>query len=267
MKIWRAAKRDNTAEENEDAAISNHPMYAIADGATEAYFSRVWAQELVRSLVEVGADTYWSDPAKDFWLAVSLASSKWQQQVPLQPLAWYAQYKAQQGSGATVALLIINEHRQCWRGIAIGDSIIVQVRAGQRKLAWPLSHSSQFNATPHLVGTRATEDRDDVPIYDGDFQPGDRFFLMTDALAAWSLRCEEEGQGLWEDLFAITSPDEWEQFVMAARTQGMRNDDVTLLTLEGVGHDQAVSSSGSISRGDAKSADDSERFNTKDGNG
>lgn len=240
MKIWTKEKSGNASEENEDAANFQAPIYAVADGASEAYFSRVWAEELVKALIKSASDRYWSEPVEEFWLAVSFASAEWQEQVPLQNLPWYADYKAWQGSGAAVALLVLDVAHSRWRGIAIGDAVIVQVRKGQFIVAWPLSNSSEFNNSPILVGTKETDDRADVPYYDGEVQPRDHFFLMTDALAAWSLRCAEEGHAVWKELAAIDTTEAWEDFVTYARANGMRNDDITIIQLEVEDHDPSI---------------------------
>src|SRR5438876_30634 len=70
--------------------------------------------------------------------------------------------------------------------------------------------------------------------HEGEFSPGDRAWLMTDALAQWFLAEAEKGGTPWDDLGALpAAPDPdaafaaWVEGLRAARR--LRNDDVTLL--------------------------------------
>ena len=246
MKIWTTAKHGHTSQENEDAANGDDHFVAVADGATEAIFSRIWARELVNAMTEVDVTSFLSEPNATFWQRTEMASFRWQAQLSLGPQPWFVQQKMLQGSGAALALLMLNRQQRRWYSIAIGDVIIVQLRDHQKMCAWPLDHSAQFNTSPTLVGSKPTRDRSDVPSCEGIFIPGDQFLVMTDALAAWSLHCDEISESQWDHLLGIGTSLEWESFVQKARLQGMRNDDVTLIQLEIVEDVNSVPTSGSI---------------------
>jgi len=75
-----------------------------------------------------------------------------------------------------------------------------------------------------------------TPDWHPSTSPNDTFYLMTDALAAWFLRCCEAGQQPWDALEQVLgTADPQESF--AAFVRGLReekllhNDDVTLLTI------------------------------------
>src|SRR5947199_52879 len=74
---------------------------------------------------------------------------------------------------------------------------------------------------------------------EGDWLPGDTFFLMTDALACWFLREGEEGRQPWDELSGFSGATALEDFarrIEALRDgEGLKNDDVTLIqvTLRG----------------------------------
>ena len=259
MKKWTLAKDGNLPEENEDAAQCGSDFVAVADGATEATYSRIWAQGLVTAMVEAESAAFWADPIATFWQRTALASERWQAQLPKGEQPWYVQHKNQQGSGAALGLLLLDRAQQRWRGIAVGDVIIVQLRQNQRMCTWPLECSTQFNTTPALVGTKATPDREDIPLLDASFQQGDQFLVMTDALAAWSLLCEEQGAPRWADLLAIATPEAWENLVQSAREQGMRNDDVTLMQVETADATETISLGGSVQSGCSEPTSDAER--------
>jgi hypothetical protein len=71
---------------------------------------------------------------------------------------------------------------------------------------------------------------------DGAWQPGDAFYLMTDALACWFMRETEEGRTPWRVLRDLNTSDEvkpFREWVETLRAEGaMRNDDVTLLRVD-----------------------------------
>ena len=71
----------------------------------------------------------------------------------------------------------------------------------------------------------------------GKWKPGDRFFLMTDAVAEWFLRRHEDRQMPWQSLLR-----RWKEPNAAAvltayveqlrKQKEMKNDDVTVLAIE-----------------------------------
>jgi hypothetical protein len=72
---------------------------------------------------------------------------------------------------------------------------------------------------------------------EGEAVAGDRFYLMTDALAVWFLRTYEEGGAPWQELDALRRAGkgsrafaEWIDVQRAAHN--LTNDDVTLIRLE-----------------------------------
>ena len=68
----------------------------------------------------------------------------------LTPLPWYAEEKA--ASGAFASLLGLEIFKKAnggpspyaWRAVAVGDSCLFQVEAGQVSKAWPIGNSAEF---------------------------------------------------------------------------------------------------------------------------
>ena len=96
-------KRGNTAAEYEDAFASNGGTggqwrWAIADGATEASFSRQWARGLVRAYCRgaLRRDSFAGD--------LAVLREEWRRALArrqgTRPLPWYAQQKADLGAFA-----------------------------------------------------------------------------------------------------------------------------------------------------------------------
>ncbi|HEU4420658.1 MAG TPA: hypothetical protein VFT55_17095, partial [Planctomycetota bacterium] len=94
----------------------------------------------------------------------------------------------------------------------------------------------------------------------GDWQPHDTFYLMTDALAAWFLRCCEAGQQPWDVLEQVLgTADPQEAFAGLVRElreeKLLHNDDVTLLVIQ-VDHAVAVAATAPLIAGEEPAADD-----------
>ncbi len=111
----------------------------------------------------------------------------------------------------------------------------MRVRADGKLRAFPLKNSADFGNQPRLIGSR-----DGPPALPesaaGTLLPGDRFFLMTDALAQWFLRTHERGGRPWEAVADLLSAGPTEAafaaWVAGLREGGaLRNDDVTLVTI------------------------------------
>ena len=127
-----------------------------------------------------------------------------------------------------------------WCAVAIGDTCLFQTRASSLLFAFPLSHSHEFNNAPWLVGSRiATNEvlNRQALITDGDGQPEDFLWMMTDALAQWCLEAHEMGRNPWLDLeWFVRQTNGNQEF--AAWLEGLRNrkqlrnDDVTLLAVQ-----------------------------------
>ena len=103
--------------------------------------------------------------------------------------------------------------------------------------AFPLSHAEDFGNRPSLLGVRTVVDRWPPLSRRGRWQAGDRFLLMTDALAQWFLRETEAGRKPWEAMaHFITRPET--DAVFAAWVEGLRdrdglrNDDVTIMVVD-----------------------------------
>jgi hypothetical protein len=127
-----------------------------------------------------------------------------------------------------------------WEALAVGDCNLFQIRGGTLLTAFPLTESRQFNGGPFLVPTRGTAGKDllrHTRVAHGDWQPHDTFYLMSDALAAWFLRCCEAGQQPWdvlEQVLGTADPQEsFASFVRGLREEKLlHNDDVTLFTID-----------------------------------
>lgn len=254
-------KAGNTAAEYEDAfGVSKtspdstlRSVVAIADGASESLLSRQWAKLLVKRFVR-----HWQEPSElDEWLSDTLRAWQHEKRSYLRqrvrehkPIQWYEEPGLEAGAFAALLGLVImrsdpsNESSNgcgfAWRAVAVGDCCLFQMRGEVCFLSFPVTESRAFTNRPFLLSSNPARNAgiaERFQFAEGGAQLHDRFFLMSDALAAWFLYEIEQGAAPWRELsnlFRAKNPaqavGEW---VEARRTaHELRNDDVTLIELE-----------------------------------
>jgi serine/threonine protein phosphatase PrpC len=235
-------KAGNKAEEYEDAYWPPDQVdgrgasfrFAVADGATEASYSKVWARLLV--------EAYCEEQLHDLDLTAALLDlqTKWKGAVGAQPLPWYAEQKIRDGAFSSLIGFTIRgtessgDESRLWEAMAVGDSCLFQVRDDELYKSFPLDHSEKFNSRPALLSSSPiSNERLSEHVYRtaGEWQPGDVFFLMTDALACWFLKAVEEGEKPWK--IRRPTQESFENWIDNLRTDGViRNDDVTMYRVE-----------------------------------
>lgn len=240
---WRAFrlwKRNNAPEEYEDACAGDATAgrFAVADGASEASFAALWARLIAERFVAHPGKPWqtldWLEPLR----------TDWADQVDSLPLPWYAEEKRELGGFATLLGLVFHPPREdrpgTWRALAVGDCCLFRTRGKRLLQAFPIARSEDFSNRPRLLGSRAQgpelldPEREQAR---GHWRIGDRFLLMTDALAQWFLlRTEQGGQPLLEIRELLAEADSEAAFagwIDERRSQhGLRNDDVTLAVID-----------------------------------
>lgn len=240
--LW-LPKKGNTDDEYEDAACpAEHTEVetgefrcAVADGATETSFSRLWAKLLVDGWVEQ------SERGE--------LKKKWAEGITQKELPWYAEQKAESGAYAALLGVVIRDGDSTagggeWEAEALGDCCLMLVRDSQVVEQFPLTESEQFNSSPVLLSSNADESETEVAEetllkMSGTWEPGDIIYLMSDAIARWAYkRHEEHGDApLW--LKGMTSQEQLAELAEVQRglldaesRPLLRNDDVTLMKVE-----------------------------------
>jgi hypothetical protein len=245
-RIYQLQKLGNRPDENEDvAAVAEPPdallcrgpaRYAVADGATTGAFSREWAAALVHIAV-----AHWA-PGERLHATAEPLRAEWAGRFAALQIPWYAEAKARAGSFATLLALELAPPAEgttegVWHAAAVGDTCLFQLRDDALCAAFPLASSSAFDSTPDLL---ASKPRPGDPAEErqarGQWRPGDRFYLMSDALAAWFLAACERGELPWAEVGAWQVRDDarcFEEWIAGLRgDRRLRNDDVTLLLIE-----------------------------------
>lgn len=240
--LW-LPKKGNTDEEYEDAAAPTERVdktfsefrCAVADGATEASFSRLWAKLLCEGFV----DRTERAELKKRWAAGITTTS----------LPWYAEQKAESGAFAALVGLMLRDGDGgagggTWEAEALGDCCLITVRDGQIMDKFPLVESEQFNSSPVLLSSNADESEEEQLAeawrrMDGTWQPGDVFYLLSDAIARWTYKRDEEHHDapLWlKSMNKQKDIEDWAEvqrgLLDAESRPLLRNDDVTMMRVE-----------------------------------
>jgi hypothetical protein len=242
-------KRGSTSEQYEDAffpgaafeAETSFFRCAIADGATEAVFSKLWARLITKHFAKRPSPPEIESVAQD----LPGLQKKWLRLATRRPLPWYVDEKLRAGSFASLLWLELNagnvpesEFGEL-HAIAAGDSCLAQVRQEEVVCRFPLEHSAQFSSRPVLLPSNPVHNdslSDRLKALSGAVQRGDQIFLMTDALACWFYAASENGQKPWEILRGFEHNAQGNAFAEWIGTlradHEMKNDDVTLVRIE-----------------------------------
>lgn len=233
---WRSeSKAGSAAGENEDALAVDEAAgrAAVCDGASEGWASGPWAAALARAFV---ADPP-QPPSFEAWLAAARTSA-----APAPAAAsWYAEEKQAQGAFSTLLGFSLSPARDGgtkFHAVAVGDTALFQLRGGGQIACFPLEDSAMFSNVPNLVGSVPEAGLPEPEWFAGRAEPGDRFYVATDALAEWCLREHERGGCPWPALDAALESDAaFAEFVGSLRrNRAMKNDDATLLGVHLVGN-------------------------------
>jgi hypothetical protein len=235
LRVFSLPKQGCTPDENEDACAhdAERGLYALADGASESGFARLWADLLVREFVRR------PEPQLGPWASwLPALQQRWAQEVEHLDLPWYAEMKVQQGAFATFLGVVVQP--PALQAVAVGDSCLFLLRDAALYRKFPVESSADFSLTPWLVGSRRFDESslaERTKCLRCDWQPGDRLWLMTDALAQWFLQQVEADHRPWEELQPLLQAEEGEaafaSFVARLReSQAIRNDDVTWMAVE-----------------------------------
>jgi hypothetical protein len=245
LRALHAPKEGNSEREYEDAFAaqklapttgSTPPTsftVAVSDGASSSVFAREWARLLVADF----SRGPFPHSAGEASARIAALGKTWRQQVQNGALPWYAEEKLTQGSHASLLVVTWDlTGKRTFSARALGDSCLFVVRGGDRLChAFPVTRAADFGNHPRLLSTEtAGTAGNDPPLpfvaLDRPYEPGDRFFLMTDALAHWFLARHEAGEKPWE--IVPTERALFPGWLQARRDDGsLKNDDVTLLVL------------------------------------
>ncbi|KVU24697.1 hypothetical protein WK65_15600 [Burkholderia ubonensis] len=227
-------KELSSPEANEDAlALSGDgTRFAISDGASDSFDSKLWANLLAKKFLDdPGLNAEWLGAAlTDYAAAHDFAAMSWSKQAAFE-----------RGSFATLLGGEYFPEHLAVELLGVGDSVALLLDAGELVCAWPLDDPHRFHERPSLLSTVA---RHNDFLTDGDFRTrhvkvihlaelgAPRLLCMTDALGEWALRSLRDKDAGIADLLSLQSEEQLVELVLRERaTKRMRIDDSTLLAL------------------------------------
>jgi hypothetical protein len=231
---FHTAKLGNTPEQWEDAVVVDpaRATAAIADGASSGIFCRLWAQQLCERFIHDRPNV--RDPtALNQW--VNQLRHEWRTAINYKNLNWSKKAKVDEVGAAATLLgwelgpVAANGQRR-WRACAIGDACLFWVRDNQLLATFPVVAANQLGSTPLLVRSNPGF-RTLALAAEGTCEPGDRFLLATDAVAARFFQTLTETEPDWRR-YETLEPAVWLAEVDELRSRRqMVNDDCTLVVL------------------------------------
>jgi hypothetical protein len=229
-------KLGQEASECEDviAVDTKACRFAVADGATEAFDARKWAERLAQQWVQRQSTL----TAEEFREWVAAEGRELHNSWNGLTMSWYAEAKARTGSFAAFVgvELDLKSESPSWKAIALGDTCLLHRRGDVLVKSLPLARSESFNNAPILVASNCAlheSSMKSVVIDSGTCESGDVLLLMSDAVASWYLKCFETDDLAAEDYF-LTQPDnELIEFFDRERLAGrIRNDDLAIVRIQ-----------------------------------
>lgn len=219
---------------------------AVSDGASASLLASRWARRLVCAF---GTARDVTKTKAGFLAAYREAAGGWDAEVARYiaereersaPIQWYEEPGLARGAHATIVALDFREaapgQAGSWRAVGLGDSCVFQVRDEALRTSFPVSDTAGFSYRPPLLASRGADDdiiRRHIARHSADWDHGDSFYVMTDALAAWFLRKVESGGRPWEPLRGLGAPGAFSNWVDGQRdSDELHDDDTTLVRIE-----------------------------------
>jgi len=271
---YSTPKHGHQANENQDASKPRfHPrhgtktlnyknteipeagfIFAVSDGASEGLFSGIWARIIAscanprsgynkRLNAEVLQE--WIRKSLDVWgrFMRKRMLSRMKLGVPLTKLpSWLEEPALEEGGFATLTALQIKPKGD-WSAVAVGDSCIFQVRSKKLQFSFPITDLIDFENRPYLLSSvYGIDEETQIQLKfsprlkkSNRWKSGDRFYIMSDAMACCFLKRYKMGEKPWieiENLGTKGPASHFEELVARWRNEfGMRNDDVTLIRI------------------------------------
>jgi hypothetical protein len=226
--------------------------FCISDGATQSFYPNLWSRILCEEYCSFAEDinrANWRE-----WLAI--AQQRWHQSILDKREALHYERKVswiecsnaialKKPAFATFLGLTLRD--EYIRGIAIGDSFALDIElADQTDLDstanLPYIHriipglwNPSFSNRTEGLSSYQTESPWYPEFFEIPIRPNKKaswIFMMTDALAAYTLNAEKNGNSILPRLTRLATPDEFKELVDKLRDDGLANDDTTLVTIQ-----------------------------------
>lgn len=236
--FW-VAKAGNAEREWEDHFVLDEELcrFAVADGASSSPRAAAWAATLTHGFV---VDPFDPTSSKEFerWIERRCREFRLEHSVAgheeVTPQNWYAKAVEGQDGFATLVAARFGPSSRMVSSVdfvGVGDACLFHVRDHELLLAAPELGIDGFDAFPDLLSTNDDHREQAVQrMFSGSFDvtAGDDVFLMSDAIAEWSLAAACTETDVWGVLSDLNN-DTFHRLVADLRAADeIVNDDVTL---------------------------------------
>jgi hypothetical protein len=230
-------KQGHSLSECEDAFACNRTTmrFAVADGATESFDAASWAQRLAIRWVNSSALL----TAEDFWAWLKCEGQAHNDSWNRLDLPWYSMEKRRAGSFAAFVGVEIQSNKS-WNAVALGDSCLLHRRTSNVQMMFPVSSSTDFGSAPVLAPSCTEQNihaRSAIAVQSGEIVDGDKLLLLSDAIASWYIRLNEQQdyktKSDFDDLLNQGDETAISDFLELERSEGrLKDDDVAIVCIE-----------------------------------
>jgi hypothetical protein len=232
----------NEKSEYEDSYNFYANKVAVADGASEGVFSKLWADLLTMHLVKSDLKLGDFKNIEHFKGWVRRIQDEWKREAlercQVESLPWYVKNKLRHvGAYSTLLALEFDAYEReklHWIALSVGDVCLFKIASGDLVLSFPISNSSEFTNFPPSISSKfvSTIDERNVLFSEGVLDKGDTLILATDAFSQWFLKTYENGGKPWNLLSSVSNNEDFVNLVNRCReSREMRNDDVTTVVI------------------------------------
>lgn len=224
--------REPDSNEDQSAFSEDGTRFALCDGASESYNSRLWAKVL--------SEKFAANPAfGQEWLAEALKD--YIAGHDFEAMTWSQHASFDRGSFSTMLGIEFDSEHRTVEVLAIGDCVAILLDGERVVEAWPFSDPERFKEHPTLLATKSEHNafvselgfwtHSVKTLHIGALE-APRMVCMTDALAEWTLRGARDGEPTLGRLLSLTTEAELAELVLEERAaKRMRVDDSTLIVV------------------------------------
>ncbi|MEM2971502.1 MAG: hypothetical protein QW270_03670 [Candidatus Bathyarchaeia archaeon] len=248
LKSFYMQKLGNEPSDYEDSFYYdlNKGKFAIADGASECCFAKIWATLLTESFVKSDLSLFsFKNFSSDVWRKVShgflsIAQKEWVNKINWENLKWNVFEKAKKGAFASFLGLEIRKKRfkerysYKWRAIAVGDCCLLRVKSQKLVDSFPVTDSANFGSMPPMLSSiSSSKALNEAKVYGklGEIESGDMMILATDGITKWIMQESKINKQIFRDLVSLESSELNSYFERLIESGKMKNDDITVIIL------------------------------------
>jgi hypothetical protein len=238
---WVLAPKDGARPRDCEDAVGHNlatGRFCVTDGAGEGVYSRLWARTLANGWRNVGSsdqdDVALREGLKGLDGVLRQRIGRLRQRIQDRQggrLFWFQSDDRIAEFAAFVGLAFDDDGS--WRALAVGDACVF-IEQGDGMVSFPLVRPEDFQGGAYLVPSAIDDDAglvDHVCRADGRRLVGDRFLLMSDAMACWYLSYPGRRSRLRDLLERRDRPGLGALIARERRARRLRNDDIAVLSI------------------------------------